>query len=272
MLARWKTATQQHADHMFEEAETPGQYLPAEVLDIISFRYHFAKKYCNNKRVLEIGCGPGLGINLLDTHAAFYVAGEYSEKNIANIKQHHPYFKNTLCFDAHQLPFKDNSFDTLVALAMIYYLNIDKFLAEAGRVLREQGTLFFCSTNNHVAGFVPSPYTTHYYSNVELIHILEQANYSVELYGAFPIQRSKLKQKLYALSKTLVKKAIYSLPNGKNRWRQLRKKAQGQHIILPKSIDPNFDFDKFYCKKLELSKLDKTHRVLYTVATLKEAN
>jgi ubiquinone/menaquinone biosynthesis C-methylase UbiE len=71
--------------------------------------------------------------------------------------------------DAHNLPFDDKSFDVVILYEAIYYLeHPERFIEEARRVLRENGTLLICTANKDWSGFNPSPYTYKYFSAPEL--------------------------------------------------------------------------------------------------------
>ena len=54
----------------------------------------------------------------------------------------------SVCFDAEAIPVASRSFDTVVASEMIYYLaHLDRFVAEAHRVLHPSGRLLISTTN-----------------------------------------------------------------------------------------------------------------------------
>ncbi|MCG2695663.1 methyltransferase domain-containing protein [Candidatus Parcubacteria bacterium] len=86
------------------------------------------------KEVLEVGAGHGIGSEYIARYARSYVAGEYSSENIQLIIEKEA-FVRCVQMDAHKLPFVANSFDLVLALAMIYYLDLNSFVYEVKRVL-----------------------------------------------------------------------------------------------------------------------------------------
>ncbi|MGD9107940.1 MAG: class I SAM-dependent methyltransferase [Gammaproteobacteria bacterium] len=244
--------------YMFQETERPGELFPLDTHQIIFSRYRFASQFVRNKRVLEVGCGSGYGVELFKNIASFYVAGEYSDQNIAYIQR--KYEEKVVKIDAHHLPFAANTFETVVALAMIYYLDLSCFAEEACRVLAANGVLFFCTSNKDIPGFVKSPYTTRYYSIPELKDVLSQQGFEVEFYGAFPAAGSNyFVRKARAMVKTVCKKIIRVLPYGKKLWQYFRKSSQGELYPLPDKI-PEMVVN---IEKLPDDKVDKNYRIIY---------
>jgi ubiquinone/menaquinone biosynthesis C-methylase UbiE len=57
--------------------------------------------------------------------------------------------------DAQYLPFKDKSFNRVLAIEVVDYLDPDIFLKECSRVLKQEGLLIFSISNNHsYKGFI----------------------------------------------------------------------------------------------------------------------
>jgi ubiquinone/menaquinone biosynthesis C-methylase UbiE len=125
--------------------ETP-EFLVQEHLG----RYIFATQYTNGKKVLEIGCGTGVGSDLLLREGAKHlVAGDISVDALAFLNEH---YSQTLLdptrFSAYSLPFRDKEFDVVVAFEVIEHVReYRKLLKETFRVLKDGGALL-CSTPN----------------------------------------------------------------------------------------------------------------------------
>ena len=131
---------------MHSQTESPGQLFPQEVQSYIRARYEFALKFIRNTDVLEIGCGSGYGIQCFLSYVKSYNGIELSVENIDRLRINYPEFSELIQnADAHHLPFNSSSYDSVVALAIIYYLDISKFLLECKRVLRKSGIIFFCT-------------------------------------------------------------------------------------------------------------------------------
>ena len=124
-------------------------------------RYSIALRYIQelplqkHARVLEIGCGAGL-LSAELARNGFSVESIDCSKSMVRttyelIKNEKPKgnVELTLC-DAHSLPFREQSFDLVVALGVIPWLyNLRKSLTEINRVLKNEGYILLNSDNNH---------------------------------------------------------------------------------------------------------------------------
>jgi 2-polyprenyl-3-methyl-5-hydroxy-6-metoxy-1,4-benzoquinol methylase len=172
------------------EAEIPGRMLTLEQLQMVYYRYYTAGKFVRGKQVLEVGCGAGIGLGYLAKRAKKVIGTDYSEDNLRYAQQHYKGKIELLLQDAHNLAFKDNSFDVIVVMEVIFYLrHVGKFLDECHRVLKKEGTLIICLPNKDVPGFRRSKLSHRYYSVPELSALLDQHRFEAELFGAFPISK-----------------------------------------------------------------------------------
>jgi len=172
------------------EAEMPGRMLTLEQLQMVYYRYYTSGKFVQGKQVLEIGCGAGIGLGYLAKRAKKVIGTDYSEDNLRYAQQHYKGKIELLLQDAHNLVFKDNSFDVIVAMEVIFYLrHVGKFLDECHRVLKKEGTLIICLPNKDVPGFRRSKLSYRYYSVPELSALLDQYRFDAELFGAFPVAK-----------------------------------------------------------------------------------
>src|SRR5215469_8598339 len=122
--------------------ETWGMTASPEQVRMQNFRYRKSGELAAGKRLLEVGCGAGMGLAYLSTRAARVVGGDYT---MTLVKEARAHIERTplLRFDAQHLPFADGSFDVVLMLEMIYYIpDLDQSLAEARRVLAPGGTVF----------------------------------------------------------------------------------------------------------------------------------
>ncbi len=173
---------------------------------MISRRYLFAAGLAAGKRVLEVGCGPGLGLGYLAGVAASIVAGDVTTSILARARATYkgrPGIR-LVRFDGQALPFRDASFDLVLAMATMMYLDAEAFLVECRRVLVRDGMLVFCMANKDVPGFQPSRLSTQYYSAADLREISGRHGFDLELFGAFPAPRgrARLAQRTIALGGT----------------------------------------------------------------------
>ena len=137
-------------------------------------RYLFASRLARGKRVLDVGSGDGYGAAEIATRATRVVAIDSAPETIGYAAA--KYIRPNLTFlaaTAQGLPFRDASFDLIVALEIIEHLKDHRLLLqEARRVLSASGQ-FVVSTPNReyyaesrrISG--PNPFHTHEFDIVE---------------------------------------------------------------------------------------------------------
>ena len=116
---------------------------------------------CFNTRILELGCGNAAmwrgrilpdGVRLLLTDFSEGMLSD-AKKNVGECDR--ITFEQV---DIQNIPYTDNSFDTVIANMMLYHVpDLDRALQEVRRVLKPDGT-FFCATygENGITEFVRS--------------------------------------------------------------------------------------------------------------------
>lgn len=94
------------------------------------------------KRVLDIGCGPGVHIHhLLKQEPLCAVGLDVSPFYMASVRQLEP--RASFCQgSAESLPFSDASFDLVLLLGTLLHVNAEVTLAEVKRILRPGGALW----------------------------------------------------------------------------------------------------------------------------------
>ncbi len=123
--------------------------------------YHRVASATNlaNKTVLEVGSGRGGGASFVARyhHPAKITGADFSPQAVALCQQRHAAVSN-LAFvvgDAERLPFPDASFDAVLNVESSHcYGHIDRFFAEAVRVLRPGG--WFLYTDFRPASEIPA--------------------------------------------------------------------------------------------------------------------
>jgi ubiquinone/menaquinone biosynthesis C-methylase UbiE len=179
--------------------ELPGSQATSQQRSMLYTRYHLARSHSVNKDVLEVACGSGLGLGYLSQTARSVVGSDIDDTilNVARESYSDQQKVRLQKLDAERLEFSDASFDTVLMFEAIYYLpNAAKFIAEARRVLRPDGTLLICSVNHRWHGFNRSPFAAKYYDAEELRRSLESHNFSVQIFGGFPDKANSLPQQL----------------------------------------------------------------------------
>lgn len=250
----------------FDWTERPGALLPQDSHQIIQHRYRRASRLAKGKTVLEVGCGSACGLTYIKQSADWAVGIEYCSKNIELIKSAYSDQLSVVNGDGQNLPFADKSFDVVFALAMIYYMDLDRFLQSAKRVLKPGAMLFFCTSNKDVPGFVPALFTTRYYSVPELRTKLEKNGFTCTFYGAFPSSASPLiVRKTRAFIKTMVKAVIRAIPGGARIWEKARLSGMGPLLPLPTDMETE-NLDAIEEIRLSPDKKNTCYRVIYVEA------
>lgn len=218
--------------------ELPSDKIAKEQLARLYQRYHFASQFCKDKEVLEVACGGGMGLGYL-AHVAKRVVGGDIDKNILKYGLGHYKGRDKIElreFDAQDLPFKDKSFDVVILYEAIYYLaQPEKFVSEAHRVLKNNGMLLICTVNKDWADFNPSPYSTKYFSAPDLFDLLSQKFSKVELFGAFPVTKKGIKNKVTSTIKRMAI-ALNLIPKTMKRKTKLKRIFFGKLINLPPEL------------------------------------
>lgn len=95
-------------------------------------------------KVLDIGCGNGRLLQLFKDIDIDYTGVDSSEKLIEIARQHYPNKKFQLA-EALKLPFPNNYFDKVYAIAVLHHIPSEElrleFLREARRVLHSEGKM-----------------------------------------------------------------------------------------------------------------------------------
>ena len=127
--------------------KTPSRYL-IYLFHIAT--YNFCLPYLQGKKVLEFGSGSGYGTHRLSGECQHITGVDISADAIAYAKNH--YVSDNLEYRAIQdiqsgpLPFADNEFDVVISFQVMEHIRqVDEYLAEIQRVLRDQGTLIIAT-------------------------------------------------------------------------------------------------------------------------------
>ena len=217
-------------------------------------RYTFASNLIKGGYVLEVGCGGGQGLSLLNKNAE-KVIGCDIDKN--NLKIAQSTYRDSDSIDiiemsAEKLEFEENFFSAIIVFETIYYIkDIKSFLKKCFTLLNKDGKLIICSANKDWPEFNPSPFSTKYFSVPELNDILSKEGFSVNLFGGFPDKKDSTKQKTISLIKKI---AVYLhlIPRTMKGKVLLKKLFLGKTVLFPKKLDDQI------CNYLEPKPISKT--------------
>lgn len=179
-------------ENLISETWMPGKKVSPEDYRMVHLACYFVSQFVAGKQVLEVGCGPGFGLGYLAKKARRVIAGDCTEDSLRYAQGTYRGKEKIklLLLDAHMLPFKDASFDVVIALGVVNYLHLDKFLVECRRVLKRGGTYIFSIPNKDRPGFHPSYFSNKYYSAHELFALLNYS-FDAELFGVFPVPQEQ---------------------------------------------------------------------------------
>lgn len=216
--------------------ELPASMVTRDQLARACHRYYFAGRFSDGKDVLEVACGPGLGLGYLATRAKRVIGGDITKSLVDSAQRHYGSRVEILYLDAHKLPFPERSFDAVILYEAIYYLSSpDEFLRECRRVLRPNGVVLICTVNKDWKGFNPSPHSVRYFSVSELHQLLEGHGFETEAFGAFPEKAETTRDKVVSLLRRVAVRTGL-IPKTMEGKRYLKRLFYGKLTPLPPEI------------------------------------
>jgi SAM-dependent methyltransferase len=247
--------------------EAPGNRITRESFSMICTRYAYAASLCGGKRVLEVACGAGQGLGHLASHARQVVGGDYTEGLLQTARHHYGNRVPLVKLDAQSLPFHDRVFDLLILFEAIYYLaKPAAFLAESRRVLRDGGLVLICTVNREWSDFNPSPHSHRYFSAHELATLLAEHGFSAELYGAFPVVRATVPDRVVSLIKC-VAVSLHLIPKTMKGKEFLKRLFLGKLVTMPPELLPEMG-ETLPLTRLDGASASSEFKVLYAIGRL----
>jgi ubiquinone/menaquinone biosynthesis C-methylase UbiE len=246
--------------------EMEGQKVSFEQLQRTAHRYHWALQYVSNKDVIEVACGSGPGLELLATKAKSLKAGDISEPVLQKAKQTYGNRFDLQLYSAEELPYEDNSADVILLFEAIYYIDADKFLNEAIRVLRPGGHILVATANCALFDFTPSPFAKKYYNSNELIKVFQGYGFKSDASGYLNINETSLRQRVLRPVKLLASR-LNLIPKTMHGKEFLKKVFFGTMVTMPSSI---LTVEHIYTPPTPLKSgtKDNAHKVIYCSAQL----
>lgn len=245
-------------------SERPGDVVLPDALEMARTRYAFAHQHAVGQSVVEAACGAGHGLGRLVSPGRQVIGFDITESLLRQAKEHYGDRAGLLRCDANALPFPDAAVDTLILFEAIYYFeNIDRFLAEASRVLKANGRLLLCWANPTHYEFVPGAYTFGYPTHNGMRDLLVDRGFATELYGGFPSSISGVGQRLRSALKRRAGR-LGVIPGGMRGKAFLKRMFYGGLTRFPSEIDHGHP--RHLPTVLSDDDAASDYRVLYAVA------
>jgi SAM-dependent methyltransferase len=217
--------------------------------------------------VLEVACGTGQGLPVLAKVARTLEAGDLSQPILDIARTQHGGAVHIQQFSADKMPMATASKDVVLLLEALYYLpNPDRFITEAGRVLREGGKVLIATANKDLYDFNPSPHSFKYLGVIELDAWLERHGFAREFFGYLPISSVSRRQRIFRPLKRLAV-TVGLVPKTMKGKKILRRLVFGRLVTMPSSID-DASFVYSPPDPIDPTVPDRKHKVIYCVATL----
>lgn len=247
--------------------ELSGDDVTSEQVQRLARRYYWAADYCDGKDVLEVGCGAGQGAGILAAVAKSFVAGDVSIPLLDLARSHYGDRIDFRQLNALDLAVPDASFDVVAIFEAIYYVpDLDRFLAECRRVLRDGGTLLIVTANKDLYDFNPSEHSYRYLGVSELSAELGRRGFEVYCFGDTRASAVSLRQRMLRPLKAAASRAGL-IPNSMQAKKLLKRFVFGNLVRMPAEVT-----DKTATKEaptpLDATKPDTIHKVIYCEARL----
>jgi SAM-dependent methyltransferase len=255
------------SDDYSSVTEVPGGPATKEQLRRLHNRYRVALEYSAGRRVLEVACGAGMGLGYLAKAADFVVGGDYTERLLCLAKEHYGDRMPLVRLDAQNLPFHDGAFDLVVIFEALYYLpDASSFVGEACRVLAPGGMLVIGTVNKDAPGFVPSPFSTRYFSVPELCDLVVQKGFEQPcFFASFPIGKRGLRDWVLSVLREAAV-GLRLIPNTLEGRARLKRLFYGSLLKLPAEVHDGMVDEPASVEPIPGEVPDRGHQIVFCIA------
>jgi len=247
--------------------EGPGGWVSAgEGADALYSRYAYGAQVGAEGRLLEIGCGPGVGLGILSASASLLIGADYDSSLLRRAQETYGQRVPLVRLDAQRLPFPDGFFDTVLFYEASYYVpNMEQVFDEVLRVLSPGGRTILANANPESPYFIPSPLSEHYHTAEEFRTAFESRGFRVLIEGAFPAVEGTARSWVAIAARRLAHR-LRLIPNTL-KGRVLLKRILGEKLV-PVPLEMPADFGQSV-SRVPISYGEPTNgfKVLYITAT-----
>ncbi|MBS0174023.1 MAG: class I SAM-dependent methyltransferase [Nitrospira sp.] len=217
--------------------EKADDWVTPEALSMVYTRYRFAADFCRGRRVLEVACGPGVGLGYLGRYADTIIGGDLTGRLLRQAQNNLQGQIPLVQLQAEALPLRTASRDLIVCYEALYFFeDAGKFLGECRRVLSPQGYLLLCSVNPEWPEFNPNAHGRRYYSAQELSALLRESGFRPDLFGVFPVASASVPARCLSWIKRVAVQ-LRLIPSSMAGKRLLKRLFLGKLIRFPVAID-----------------------------------
>lgn len=245
--------------------EISGDDVTQEQVLRVCQRYYWAGGYCHCKDVVELACGTGQGLGYIASLAKSFIAGDISTPIVEKARAHYGERIDIRLMDAQDTHLPSSSCDVVILFEAIYYLHdIERFLLECRRILREGGYLLIATANKDLYDFNPSPYSVAYYGVIELGDLLGRHGFICDFFGGTPVRACSLWQRmLRPVKKFAVRFSL--IPHTMNAKKIMKRLVFGRLVPMPAEITAGL-CNVGLPTKVVSGNADRTHKVIYCAA------
>lgn len=249
----------------FGQAEAGDHLETAEQISIIEARYVLASSLAVDKRVLEVGCGNGLGANHLAQAAQSYIGGDVHRSNVTLANSMNQSDAKFVVMDAHNMPFKRNSFDLILLLEVIYYFeDFELVLEECKGLLAVGGILLISAPNPSIRDFRGSMMSTKYYTVGDLESLLAKQFSGIQFLGGFPLSEGLINDFVRS-SRKILASLLNRIPFGNNLKTCVNRYVLGKNLSVEENLSWS-DPDIGHLISIDHRRPDRVHKVIYAIA------
>jgi SAM-dependent methyltransferase len=253
-----------------EVTELAGDEVTQEQIERVCTRYAWARGYVDGKDALEIACGTGPGLGLLNGAARSFVAGDVSEPILARARAHYADRIDLRTMNAMALPFADRSLDVVIIFEALYYVpDANKFADECRRVLRPGGVVLVSNANKDLFDFNPSPHSHVYHGVVELGQLFGARGFQTKFWGDVPVASVSWRQKLLRPIKRVVV-ALNLMPKSMAGKKLLKRLVFGEMQQFPREITSQMLAPSSSLVTIDATRADTRHKVVLCEARLSD--